>query len=64
MATVEVGCMCVQSTVVEETCIKQIKVIYYLRQFLLERTCNVAMVMVMVGYMCVQSFVVKHLTIV
>ena len=38
MATVAVGCMCVQSIMVEGTCIMQIynlKVIYCLRQFLL-----------------------------
>ena len=37
MATVVVGCMCVQNTMVEGTCIMQIQPIgdYCLRQFLL-----------------------------
>ena len=42
MATVVVGCMCVQSAMVEGTCIMQIynlKVIYCLRQFLLVANC-------------------------
>ena len=66
MATVLVGCLCMQSTMVEGTCIMQIynlELIYCLRQFLLVAN-DVTMATILVGYKVVQSLMLIHSTIV
>ena len=63
MATVVVGCMCVQSTMVEGTCIMQIKPKGDLLPF---TGCyhNVTMATILIGYKVVQSWKLIHTTIV